>query len=172
MKKAFLMTLALVFSLTTMNALSQAVAAADGKAKAGEKVTLENLEGLTEEQILALLKTLEIDDIMQYLKLTMGSGSRELMANMIGALNSYMGTLEPQKAMEVAQKATAENSELSFGTSKSGKPVVFAVAANNAMNTLVTTTTETQQTATEQTTATEAVIENEKEEASAKGSKD
>ena len=147
MKKVLYLTLVLVFSLTTANVFAQAAAPGKGKAavEAGKKevaagkVSLAELEGLTEEQILALLKTMELDDIMSCLRLSVSSGSRELLVNMLGALNSYMGGLEPQKAMEVAQRAAQENPSLSFGTGKDGKPVVYVTAVNEAMNNLVNT---------------------------------
>lgn len=166
MRKVFL--LSLVFSLITVNVFAQA--AAGGKPEAGAKpaveakpaagakpavdagkkapsgkLSLADLEGLTEEQILALLKSLELDDILYYLKMVVAGGSRELLVNMLGALNGYMASLDPQKAMEVAQKVVADNPELSFGMGKDGKPVVFVPAYNQQMNNLINETGQTQQ---------------------------
>ena len=152
MKRVFFLALAVVVSLATSNVFAQAAASegakpavsAEKKVQAG-KLSLADLEGLTEEQILALLKKLELDDIMYYLKMVVAGGSRELLVNMLGALNAYMASLDPQKALEVAQKVVAENPQLSFGIGRDGKPVVFVPTYNNAMNDIINETGETQQ---------------------------
>ena len=153
MKRFFYLALVLVFSLTAANAFAQAAAPGSGKAAvaaekkdvAAGKLSLADLEGLTEEQILALLKKLELDDIMYYLKLAVAGGTRELLVNMLGALNAYMASLDPQKALEVAQKVVADNPQLSFGIGRNGKPVVFIPKYNNLMNDIINNTNQTQQ---------------------------
>ncbi len=152
MKRVFFLALAIVISLTTSNVFAQA-AASEGakpavsaeKAVQAGKLSLADLEGLTEEQILALLKKLELDDILFYLKMVVAGGSRELLVNMLGALNAYMASLDPQKALEVAQKVVADNPQLSFGIGRNGKPVVFVPTFNKAMNDIINTTGQTQQ---------------------------
>ncbi len=152
MKRVFFLALAIVFSLATSNVFAQAAAAegakpavsAEKKVQAG-KLTLADLEGLTEEQILALLKKLELDDILYYLKMVVAGGSRELLVNMLGALNAYMASLDPQKAIEVAEKVVADNPQLSFGIGRNGKPVVFVPTYNKAMNDIINQTGQNQQ---------------------------
>ena len=150
MKKVFLLVLVLVITTTTTNVFAQPAAEAKPAAEAEKKapsgkLSLADLEGLTEEQILALLKQLELDDILSYLKMVVAGGSRELLVNMLGALNAYMASLDAEKAMEVAQKVVADNPELSFGTGRDGKPVIYVTAINDLMNSLINSTNRTQQ---------------------------
>ena len=152
MKRVFFLALAIVVSLATSNVFAQAAAAegakpavsAEKKVQAG-KLTLADLEGLTEEQILALLKKLELDDILYYLKMVVAGGSRELLVNLLGALNAYMASLDPQKAIEVAEKVVADNPQLSFGIGRNGKPVVFVPTYYKAMNDIINQTGQNQQ---------------------------
>ena len=134
MKKVFLFVLVSVFVCTGVSSFSQEAAAAPAvkeaaapaAAPAGDgKVTLESLEGLSEEQILALLKQMSIDDILYILNQVLNHGSRGLLVNFLGALNQYIASLDTDKAIEFAQRAAAENPELGFGTSQDGKPVLF-----------------------------------------------
>ena len=134
MKKVFLFVLVSVFVCTGVSSFSQEAAAAPAvkeaaapaAAPAGDgKVTLESLEGLSEEQILALLKQMSIDDILYILNQVLNHGSRGLLVNFLGALNQYIASLDTDKAIEFAQRAAAENPELGFGTSQDGKPVLY-----------------------------------------------
>ena len=174
MKRVFFLAMLLVFSLTTTKAFAQAApeeakpaapeavkpAAPEAVKPAPEaakpapevakkdapagKLSLADLEGMTEEQILALMKTLDLEDILYYLRMAVSGGTRELLVNMLGALNAYMASLDPEKAKEVAQKAVADNPLLSFGVDKNGNVIVF-VGANDEMNNLVTTSNNTQE---------------------------
>ena len=151
MKRVFFLAMAIVISFATSNVFAQAAASNGAKpAVSAEKVPsgklpLKDLEGLTEEQVLALLKKLELDDIMYYLKMVVAGGSRELLVNMLGALNVYMASLDPQRALEVAQKVVADNPQLSFGVGRTGKPVVFIPTYNQAMNDVISDTGQTQE---------------------------
>ena len=117
---------AISFSQEAAAAPAVKEAAAPAAAPAGDgKVTLESLEGLSEEQILALLKQMSIDDILYILNQVLNHGSRGLLVNFLGALNQYIASLDTDKAIEFAQRAAAENPELGFGTSQDGKPVLF-----------------------------------------------
>ena len=144
MKKVFLFVLVSVFVCTGVSSFSQEAAAAPAGAapaakeaapKAGDsKVTLESLEGLSEEQILALLKQMSIDDILYLLNQVLNHGSRGLLVNFLGALNQYLASLDTDKAIEFAQRATAENPELGFGMSQDGKPSLFLTGGLDDVN--------------------------------------
>ena len=136
MKRMFLLVLMSVFVCTVTSSFSQDAPAVKGDAAApvvnaaDGKITLESLEGLSEEEILALIKKLNLDDIFYLLNQVINRGSNTLLKNVIGALNQYIASLDAEKAAEFAQRASQENPALGFGVSKDGTTAIYVSGSN------------------------------------------